>query len=220
MPVILYFGWWLLADCLYNENNTAENKRLITNLVGTKIRSVRSWKKLTQKQLADLAGIPRATLATVERDDANPSLAVVFKIANALGMTIDQLVESSQRKIKHIPAATMPRVQSGDEAYRAVTVTPGGAFHFVQLIFELDAGGVFEGKPHPPGSEEYLYVSHGEVTLSLAGEESKLKQGDAACFHGNIRHTYRNPGSKIAIGVVSILTGTGKENSDTMKENS
>jgi XRE family transcriptional regulator, regulator of sulfur utilization len=195
-------------------------KTLITNLVGTRIRSVRSSRKLTQKNLADLAGIPRATLATVERDDANPSLAVVFKIANALGMTIDQLVESSQRKIMHVPAVSMPQVQSGDRHYRAVTVSPVGVFHLVQLVFELDPGGVFEGKPHAPGSEEYLYVSHGEITLELAGEKVHLKQGDTACFHGNIRHIYGNPGDKVSVGFVTIMAGAEKENSGFMQENS
>ncbi len=177
-------------------------------------------RKLTQKNLADLAGIPRATLATVERDDANPSLAVVFKIANALGMTIDQLVDSSERKILHVPAATMPQSQSGDQSYRAVTVSPVGVFHLVQLSFELDAGGVFEGKPHPPGSEEYLYVSQGEIILSLAGEKVHLKQGDTACFQGNIRHTYSNPGDVVGIGFVTILAGTEKENLASVQENS
>ena len=193
---------------------------MITNLVGTRIRSVRSWRKLTQRQLASLAGIPRATLATVERDDANPSLAVVFKIASALGMTIDQLVESSQRKIMHIPASSMPRVQSGDKVYRAVTVSPVGAFHFVQIVFELDAGGTYEGKPHFPGSDEYLYVSQGEIELSVAGEKIHLKQGETACFRGNVRHTYSNPGSELGIGIVTILAGAEKENSAPVQENS
>jgi XRE family transcriptional regulator, regulator of sulfur utilization len=176
--------------------------------VGTRIRSVRSARKLTQKKLADLAGIPRATLATVERDDANPSLAVVFKIASALGMTIDQLVESSRRNILHIPAASMPHVQSGDSAYRATTVSPVGLFHVVQLVFELDAGGTLEGKPHHPGSEEYLHVIRGEIELSLGGEEVLVKQGDTACFNGNIRHVYSNLGSEMSMGVVTILAGT------------
>jgi XRE family transcriptional regulator, regulator of sulfur utilization len=193
---------------------------LITNLVGTRIRSVRSGRKLTQKKLADLAGIPRATLATVERDDANPSLAVVFKIANALGMTIDELVESSRRKILHIPAGTMPHVKSGDQAYRAITVSPIGGFHLLQLAFELDPDGIYEGKPHPPGSEEYLYVSHGEIVLSLAGEKIHLKQGDAACFNGNISHTYSNPGTEIGRGFVTILAGTEEESLGAMQENS
>ncbi|MEO5364618.1 MAG: XRE family transcriptional regulator [Magnetococcus sp. DMHC-8] len=185
---------------------------MISNLVGTRIRAIRGQRKLTQQQLADLAGIPRATLATVERDDANPSLAVVFKIATGLGMTIDELVESEQRRIQHVPATLMRRVTSGDEVYRAVTVSPPGVFHFTQLLFSLQAYGVYPGVPHPPGSEEYLHVLQGEVELDVAGEHLSLKSGETAAFRGNVRHAYRNPGQEESRAVVTILAGGGKDN--------
>ena len=186
-------------------------RRLVSNLVGMRIRAVRGQRKITQQQLADMAGIPRATLATVERDDANPGLAVVFKIATALGMTIDELVESAQRPIAFIPAHTMHRVTSGDGAYRATTVSPGTAFHVTQLVFHLRAGGVYQGRPHPPGSEEYLHVLQGEVTLELAGDHVTLQEGDSASFYGNVRHTYRNSGQADARAVVTILAGVAKD---------
>lgn len=185
---------------------------LISNLVGTRIRAIRGQRKKTQQQLAEMAGIPRATLATVERDDANPSLAVVFKIARALGMTIDELLESDHRRIHHVPVAAMRRVVSGDEAYRAVTVSPPGVIHFTQLVFHLRAQGVYPGVPHPPGSEEYLHVLQGEVDLDVAGEHLILKRGETAAFHGNVRHTYHNPGQTESWAVVTILERVCKDN--------
>ncbi|MEO5340644.1 MAG: XRE family transcriptional regulator [Magnetococcus sp. MYC-9] len=180
---------------------------LISNLVGIRIRAIRGRRKQTQQQLADMAGIPRATLATVERDDANPSLAVVFKIATALGMTIDELVESEQRRIQHVTADEMRRVTSGDGAYRAVTVTPSGTYHFVQMVFQLCGLGIYQGVPHPPGSEEYLHVLRGEMELEVAGEHVLLKSGETAVFRGNVRHSYRNPGQEESWAVVTILEG-------------
>ena len=174
---------------------------------------------MTQQQLADLADIPRATLATVERDDANPSLVVVFKIATALGMTIDDLVESSQRLIRHISAAEMRQVTSGDGAYRATSVSPSSVFHMSQLVFSLGSGGTYQGSPHPPGSEEYIHILQGEIDLEVAGEHLLLNTGDTASFHGNVRHVYRNPGLGEGKAVVTILEGVGldgagKENLD------
>lgn len=185
---------------------------MVNNLVGTRIRAIRGQRKKTQQQLAQMAGIPRATLATVERDDANPSLAVVYKIATALGMTIDELLESDHRRIHHVPVAQMRRVVSGDEAYRAVTVSPPGATQFTQLIFHLRAQGVYLGVPHPPGSEEYLHVLQGEVDLEVAGEHLILKHGETAAFHGNVRHTYHNPGRTESWAVVTILERVCKDN--------
>ncbi|MBF0613961.1 MAG: helix-turn-helix domain-containing protein [Magnetococcales bacterium] len=185
---------------------------MITNLVGTRIRSIRRQRKLTQQQLADLAGIPRATLATVEKDDANPSLGVVFKIACALEMTLDQLVDASRRFIRVIPGSQMHRIASADEGYQAVLVTPPNILHVTQWAFMLRPGAVYMGKPHLPGSEEYLLVQEGEVELDVGGEKALLQAGDTACFHGNAQHSYRNPAvAGVARGVMTILATRAEE---------
>ncbi|MBF0271380.1 MAG: helix-turn-helix transcriptional regulator [Magnetococcales bacterium] len=185
---------------------------MITNLVGTRIRSIRRQRNLTQQQLADLAGIPRATLATVEKDAANPSLAVAFKIACALEMTLDQLVDASRRFIRVLPGSQMHRVESGDDGYQAVLLTPPNILHLSQWSFSLRPGAEYLGKPHPPGSEEYLHVQAGEIELDVGGELARLRGGDTACFHGNARHFYRNPSSDVvAQGIMTILTAPDEE---------
>ncbi|WP_420905714.1 helix-turn-helix domain-containing protein [Candidatus Magnetaquiglobus chichijimensis] len=179
---------------------------MITNLVGTRIRSIRRQRKLTQQQLADLAGIPRATLATVEKDDANPSLAVVFKIACALEMTLDQLVDASRRFIRVLPVDQMRRVESGEGRYQAMMVTPSNMLHLTQWSFTLQPGGGYAGKPHLPGSEEYLHVLEGEVELEVGGERARVGAGETACFHGNAQHHYRNLSTRqSARGIMTIL---------------
>ncbi|MEO5347904.1 MAG: XRE family transcriptional regulator [Magnetococcus sp. YQC-9] len=179
---------------------------MITNLVGTRIRSIRRQRKLTQQQLANLAGIPRATLATVEKDDANPSLGVVFKIACALEMTLDQLVDASRRFIRVLPGGEMRRVESGEGLYQAVMVSPPNILHLTQWSFTLKPGGGYAGKPHLPGSEEYLYVMEGEVDLEVGGERARVRAGETACFHGNAQHFYRNPSDRVTTrGVMTIL---------------
>ncbi len=178
---------------------------MICNLVGNRIRKMRAQRQLTQQQLADLAGIPRATLASVERDDSNPSLAAVHKIAVALNSSIDDLLETHEARVALISSSAMPQISSGDGHYRAVTTSPVGRHHFIQQLFRLEANASFEGKPHPPGSEEYLHLLEGELKLDVAGEEVCLRAGDSASFHGNVRHSYHNSGTQDAVGSVTIL---------------
>lgn len=54
---------------------------MVSNLVGNRIRELRAKRKLTQQQLANRADIPRATLATIDKDDSNPGLAAAYKEA-------------------------------------------------------------------------------------------------------------------------------------------
>jgi len=178
---------------------------MITNLAGTQIRAIRANRNLTQQQLADLAKIPRATLASVERDDGNPSLAVVFKIALALGTTVDELIIEEHQRVQAIKMEDMPTSKSEDGNYSATIVSPPDSKHLLQLVFTLNPEGAYEGKPHPPGSEEYLHILKGEVIIKVAGENMHLKKGDSARFGGNVHHIYQNPTKSTAIGLVTIL---------------
>ncbi|OSM02433.1 putative XRE family transcriptional regulator [Magnetofaba australis IT-1] len=155
--------------------------------------------------MADLANIPRATLATVEKDDANPSLAVVYKIAKALGVSIDELVVTDHERIQLVDSEQMRWTESQDGLYRALTISPPNDHRFSQQIFTLQPGARYEGRPHPPGSEEYLHILKGEVVLEISGEAKVLEEGDSARFKGNVRHNYVNASSSLAQGIVSIL---------------
>ncbi len=178
---------------------------MITNLVGNCIRELRAKRNLTQQQLADKAEIPRATLATIEKDESNPSLAAVYKIAVALDSTIDDLLETHHDRVEVTLREVMGKSESGDGSYRATTISPLGSPTISQQLFELDPDSTYHGKPHPPGSEEYLHISQGEVVLEIAGEKTALREGDSAHFRGNVKHNYHNPGATQAQGIVTIV---------------
>jgi len=62
--------------------------------IGEKIKVWRKKKEITQDALAKKADIPYTTLAKIESDVIqNPSLQTITKIANGLGITIDDLIK-------------------------------------------------------------------------------------------------------------------------------
>lgn len=58
---------------------------------GKILRGKRMEKKLTQEELADLAGIHRTYIAGIEGGHRNPSLKNIVKLANALGLKTENL---------------------------------------------------------------------------------------------------------------------------------
>ena len=52
-------------------------------------RTTRVRLRLTQQDLADRLGISRAYLAKIELGQANPSMALVDRVADALGIEVD-----------------------------------------------------------------------------------------------------------------------------------
>jgi putative transcriptional regulator len=60
------------------------------NLVNT-LRVQRAKHELTQEQLADLVGVSRKTINTVERGIFVPSTLLALKLARALGCSVEEL---------------------------------------------------------------------------------------------------------------------------------
>jgi y4mF family transcriptional regulator len=56
--------------------------------IGQQIKERRKSLKVTQRQLAELAGIGINTLTKIERGEANPSLSILNKVLDTLGLEL------------------------------------------------------------------------------------------------------------------------------------
>jgi transcriptional regulator with XRE-family HTH domain len=162
------------------------SRHLARNL--TALRQVRS---LTQDALAKAAAVPRSTIANLESGDGNPSLAVLVKVAAALGTSIDELLASPRAKVRRWKAADLPTRSRG----RGVTtrgLVPEPVPDTMMELMEFAPGGVMAGTPHLPGTREFFSCLEGHITLFVAGERYELEAGDVLAFPGNVPHSYRN----------------------------
>lgn len=68
--------------------NAAEAKRRF----GANLKRARLEKRLTQQQLADLAGLDRSTVNQVENAQWTPMIDTAEKLAKAIGRSLDDLL--------------------------------------------------------------------------------------------------------------------------------
>lgn len=61
--------------------------------IGENLRRIRTLNALTQEQLAREAGVAPATVARIERNEVEPHLTNVKKLADALGVRPRELIE-------------------------------------------------------------------------------------------------------------------------------
>ncbi|NPV89897.1 MAG: helix-turn-helix transcriptional regulator [Firmicutes bacterium] len=73
---------------------------MVLNKLGSRIREERKRARLTQEQLAEMAGCNESYIGQIERGEKNPSLEVLVNIANALGVTLDYLLANNVRLSK------------------------------------------------------------------------------------------------------------------------
>jgi len=179
--------------------NTPVSAHLARNLA-----SLRHARGITQESLAKKAGVPRSTVANLESGGGNPSLAVLVKVAAALGVPIDELLASPRAKVRKWSAAELPSTAHGrGVTQRALVPEPVPEEMLVKM--EFAPGATMAGTPHLPGTREYFSCLDGAVTIFVAGDRYDLGAGEVLAFPGNVPHSYRNPNAAAPARGISVV---------------
>ena len=172
--------------------------------LGRNIATLREARGRTQQQIARVAGIPRATWANLESGTANQTLAVLIKVAQALQVRLEELIEPPRRTGRQYRAAELSWREKNTVVVRKLLpeTIPGLEIERMELPPRAAMGGV----PHKLGTREYLTCERGQIELSAGGESFTLDPGDVVVFRGDQRHGYRNTaaGTTIAYSVIAF----------------
>lgn len=69
---------------------------VLAQAFGAAVRALRTDRGVAQETLAHLAGVERSHMGKIERGEHMPTLAVIFKIAGALELSVSQLMGSME----------------------------------------------------------------------------------------------------------------------------
>lgn len=143
-----------------------------------------------QRVGVELSGVPRPTWASLESGAANPTLAVLSRVAGALQVSIEELVGAPRTAARLVRAAAVRERKRQGAVLRPLLPEAIPGLDISRM--ELEPGGRVVGVPHTPGTREYLTCERGHIELVASGERWALAQGDVLVFRGDQRHSYRN----------------------------
>jgi len=166
--------------------------------LGQNLKQLREARAATQAQMAKLAGLPRATWANLESGASNPTLSVLDRVATALQVTLEELIATPRASAQRYPKGTLPVKQRGNATIYKLLPEAVAGMEIDRI--ELPPGARMTGIPHTPGTREYLTCETGVMVLVAAGEQFELSPGDVVAFRGDQRHSYANPGTRVAVG--------------------
>ena len=162
------------------------------NPISEGIKRLRAQHKLTQTKLASMADIPRATLANMESEHSNPSIALVVKVAKALGVTVDDLICRQSAHVTEVSRKDMPVSQADEGKYSSTRVSPISTQNLMINDIVMKPSCYSKGVPHPEGSHELFLCLEGQASVEVQGEEYIVDSGNLIYFHGHLPHCYGN----------------------------
>ncbi len=168
--------------------------------IGDRVRQERNRRGWTLDRLAEVAGVSRRAVVNVEQGVANPSVATLLRLSDALGMGLPALVAPPTPKPVTVTRAGEGSVLwAGDRGGHGVLVAGTEAPDVVELWdWTLARGDGHFSEAHAAGTKELLQVHTGTVRVEVAGQSFILAAGDAVAFPGDLPHGYANPSGAAA----------------------
>ncbi|MCW7538787.1 XRE family transcriptional regulator [Aquabacterium sp. A7-Y] len=177
--------------------------------VGLTLQALRQAQELSLDDLSRKAGVSKSMLSQIERNQANPTVAVVWRLANALGVGVAELLTGQRAPapaLVTVPAHATPSLRSPDGKCELRILGPielAGQFEWYELI--VQPGGTLESEAHEPGSREHLTVLAGTLEVRAGADSGRLKQGETARYAVDMPHAIHNPGKSAATALLIVL---------------
>ncbi|VAX42751.1 Transcriptional regulator, Xre-family with cupin domain [hydrothermal vent metagenome] len=160
-----------------------------------RVRQLRKERGWSLEELSAACHVSRSMLSQIERDQANPTLAVTARIAQAFGMSIGELVETpgASSAIDVIRASDRKFHYRSDDDCCIRTLSPLHLEKDVEFYeVQLQPKGVLRSAPHFEGTREFLTVQKGKVRIESADETAELSKGDSVSYRADVSHAIIN----------------------------
>ncbi|HVM69519.1 MAG TPA: cupin domain-containing protein [Gaiellaceae bacterium] len=174
--------------------------------IGARLRTIRSVRRLTLREVAERAGISESFLSQVERGRANLSVASLQRISGALGVEVSDVFAYDGATAPRLTRRDARPIVSFGRGARKALVTPK-PFHALEVVVaEFEPGGSTGEEAYTHGdSEEVFFVVRGNVELQLGDDHFELGPGDSVRYRSSTPHRVANPGAEPA-EVLFVIT--------------
>lgn len=178
----------------------------ISAALAIRLKQHRKEQKLSLDELSRRAGVSKGMLVEIEKGNANPSIAILCKLAAALGISVADIVNVASSPVIHvIEERDIPVLWMGPKGGTARLLAGTSGPDMVELWrWEMHPGELFESSGHPHGTFELFHVEHGELSLRVGDKLTVLQAGTAAVARTDAPHHYANASDSLLVFTMTV----------------
>ncbi len=189
---------------------TKKQDAVINQTIASRVGKFRKAQKLTLDGLAKRAEISKGMLVQIEKGNANPSIGILCKLANAFGVSVADIVAISDGpsvRVKH--RHQMPILWQGEHGGTARLLAGTKGSVMVELWrWVMFPGEVFKSEPHSKGTIELIYVEEGILSVTAADKNFLLDVESSMTATMDIAHSYENRSDAVLIFTMTVYERT------------
>jgi transcriptional regulator with XRE-family HTH domain len=191
-----------------------QKKDDLARKIGGRVKGFRKGSGLTQKDLADAAGLSPALLSRIENGLVMPSIPTLQIISDTLKTEIGYFFKDEEQGGYVVTRPGERRVVvsksglHGKLAYELELLAEGMNNPFMEPAIVTPVGRDEEVLLRTHDGQEFMYVIEGRLKLTVGSKEFILGVGNAAYWNGRVPHKTVNLGQKRARAVhVHLIPG-------------
>ena len=165
----------------------------IAQLVGARLRAMRTARGLTMRILAKMSGLSVNTLSLIERGRTSPSVNTLQQLAMQLQEPISAFFDPlpENQHVLHQKSGQRPRMplkqgalENLGEGMPRIGAEP--------LIFIMEGNAESGKKPCVHTGREFVYCLEGQILFFIEDSTYLLTQGDSLLFDAFLPHRWKN----------------------------
>jgi transcriptional regulator with XRE-family HTH domain len=187
-----------------NATRPHDDERWPVRVVGRHLRDVRLKSKLTLEAVALAAGVTKSFVSAVERGETSPSIGSLYRICDALGISMASLFELVGRESSNVVRrADVTGTFFGGEGVVNYVLSPRSERRAQIIETRIAPGGSPGTEPWShPGELVVATVLSGSLEVRLGDRLTTLGAGDTIAYPPSEPHSWRNPDDELAAVVM------------------
>jgi len=169
-----------------------------SHIISKNLKKIRNENGLSLDAVSKLTGVSKGMLGQIEREEVNPTITTILKIANGLKISFTSLLSEKESDVKIIELKKVSPIYDDTKYWRSFPMfTFEESRPFEIYYVEADSGMTMTSEGHIKNSEETITVFEGEIVLSVDDESHVIKKGNSIRFKADRPHKYENKGSEL-----------------------
>lgn len=164
----------------------------INTKIGENLKKIRKSRELTMDSLSLSSGVSKSMISEIERGIRNPSITILWNIANALKIPLNYFLKDNDLNSPVIyKMGNHPSIESSGCSFHSLMDFDEGK-RFEIYFNEYHPNSQTEATYHFNGVEEYVLVTSGRLVLCLNDKKFTATEGEVIHFFADKLHYFCN----------------------------
>lgn len=173
--------------------------------VGTRLKELREARNISMRTLAMKSGLSANALSMIERGRTSPSVSTLYKLSDALGVSITAFfaTELEKKQVIYLKSSERTRIAFTRGTFEALG---GEQFTGRMEPFMLTLENSASSGPHTitHSGHEFVLCLRGELDYQVERETFHLMPGDSLLFAAQLKHKWKNPGKTVTNALIVL----------------